>query len=315
MKMSDNTNTPLLRLKKGQLQAVIDNYPGLIVFDDLLKTIYLEGQEYGPLSNYQPTAVINENSNQNQLPTAKAVYDTIQSSIENYINNLNEEQLELVNSATTRIPAPKVIIDNENTTISNIDIKANTVYIYQQPLTKFTANSVINSPLETTIYFTVGTDDFEFTVPQGLMTINQLFFDNGKHYVISIQNGVIVAEIINTYIENTNFIYNSNQGNSGYIDSPSIFENADDNPVINDVQPNAVYKFGVCNSITLNNIPSNSLETIVYWTSEENTTLYLTGDSNTILKISEGSSKVFKNNNYVMTIKDGNIVITSITQL
>lgn len=310
-----NNNKTILRFKKGQFESVTDNYAGLIVFDDLLKTIYLEGQEYGPLSNYKLSAIIDENSTSNEIPTTKAVYETINNSIQKFFDNLTQEELELVNSYTTRIPAPKVIIDEENDSVSNINIQANTVYIYLQPLIKFTVDNIVNSPLETTIYFTVGSEDFEFTIPQGLMAINQLLFDKDKHYVISIQNGVIVAEVMNSYVNTENFIYNSSQLQGGYIEAPTIFENVDNNPVINNVQPNAIYKFGVCDTITLNNIPSNSLETIVYWTSEENTSLYLTGDNNTILKITDGSTKVFRNNNYTMCIKDGNIAISSMSKI
>lgn len=124
----------------------------------------------------------------------------------------------------------------------------------------------------------------------------------------------MIAEIIESYIENDNIIFNSNQLEGGYIDSPMIFENSDRNPIVNNVQPNAIYKFDICDSITLNNIPSNSLETIIYWTSDVNTILNLTGDSTTQLKITAGSETSFKNGSYVMVIKDGIIVISSVVE-
>lgn len=312
--MANQLKTPLIKFKKGSLNETIDNIAGLIVFDDSIKSIFLEGKEYGPLSSYKPSAIIDENSTQKQLPTAKSVYNAINQIVENYFNKLNEELISIINESTTRVPAPEVQIDETSTDIINKIIKSNTVYIYKQPLNSFIIETIEKSPLETTIYFTVGVDNFEFLVPQGLKTVNNIYFKKNKSYIISIQNGIMIAEIIESYIENDNIIFNSNQLEGGYIDSPMIFENSDRNPIVNNVQPNAIYKFDICDSITLNNIPSNSLETIIYWTSDVNTILNLTGDSTTQLKITAGSETSFKNGSYVMVIKDGIIVISSVVE-
>lgn len=174
--MANQLKTPLIKFKKGLLNETIDNIAGLIVFDDSIKSIFLEGKEYGPLSSYKPSAIIDENSTQKQLPTAKSVYNAINQIVENYFNKLNEELISIINESTTRVPAPEVQIDETSTDIINKIIKSNTVYIYKQPLNSFIIETIEKSPLETTIYFTVGVDNFEFLVPQGLKTVNNIYF-------------------------------------------------------------------------------------------------------------------------------------------
>lgn len=301
-----------VKFKKGQYEKPVDDIEGLVIFDTTLNTLRLSGREYGPLSAFKPSNEITTESTNQQLATAKSVYDAIVTATAPLYNNINGGSSVVYDGGPARVPAPYVYTDNESTDVVLEVLQANSVYVFNQPLNSLVINKVIDSTLESTLYFRTGDGTIEFTVPQGVYKINSFFFEKNKSYCLSIKNKVMSCDVITPYMKTDTLIFGSSQLEGGYMDAPQVYESAESNPVINNVQPNAVYKFGVCESITLNNIPSNSLETVVYWTSENNTTLYLSGDENTTLKISGGSMTTYRNAMYVMAIKDGVIIINKI---
>ena len=84
-----------------------------------------------------------------------------------------------------------VVTDDTSTTV-NIQMKANRVYKFTQPLTQLNIESVDNSVFESEIIFTAGSS-ISVAVPSSVGVIVMPTFSAGKSYVISIKNGIAVG--------------------------------------------------------------------------------------------------------------------------
>lgn len=295
------------------------NAAGAVTLDDGTRQVLVNGVEYGPFVSYTPAGVINENSTHTELATAKSVYNMIKNILKPAYEDVLAYQQSVVagkldDSGPSRVPAPYVVTDNTSTSVEIDNLASNTVYIFNQPLTSLIIKNMVSSTLESTIYFKTTGDAFTYLLPQGTYTANIYKFIPNTAYCMCVKNNVVTCDKIIPLVESQNIIFASSQSQSGYIDAPHVYENNSATPIVNTVEPNAVYKFDRCSSITLNNIPSNSLETLVYWTSQGTTSLHLSGDANTTLKITNGSITTFENGvKYVMSIKDGVIIISKLT--
>ena len=90
--------------------------------------------------------------------------------------------------------------------------------------------------------------------------------------------------------------------------SPTIVEISGSTPVISNTQPYTIYKLGEITSLTMSQIPSNTLETIVYF-SAGNTLVNLVLSGVSPLKLSAGSITNLLNGYFCMAIKDGVVTI------
>ena len=245
-----------------------------------------------------PTGTIDATSTSQQVPSAKAVYDFITS-------YASTQEI-----GPSLIPAPAVIIDSSSTAPSLDCLYGNKVYIWESPLTSLNINSVADSHYESTLYFTTGST-FSISIPQNMKRLNIVTFIPNTSYVISIKDLVICMDSVKTYIDSQPIVFSSSQLMSGVIEPPTVIDSADSAPVINDTLPNAIYRFETVTSITMHNVPANSLETLVYFTAgSQRVTLNL--DSSSGLKITAGSTLYLVSGDFVMSIKDGVIAISGL---
>lgn len=245
-----------------------------------------------------PTALIDASSTSQQVPNAKAVYD--------FITNYSSSH----EIGPSLIPAPAVIIDSSNSSVTIDCLYGNKVYIWQTALTSLNINSITDSHYESTLYFTTG-NSFSIALPQNTKKLNPITFLPNTSYVLSIKDQIICTDTVQTYNSQQPVVFSSTQLASGVVENPTVIESADTNPVINNTLPNAIYRFGEVSTITMHNIPANSLETLVYFTAGSiRVTLNL--DSSYGLKITSGSALYLYMGEYVMSIKDGVIVISEL---
>ncbi len=245
-----------------------------------------------------PTGTIDASSTSQQVPNAKAVYDFITSYASTH------------EIGPSLIPAPAVIIDSSTVNPSLDCLYGNKIYIWESPLTSLNIDSVADSHYESTLYFTTGST-FAITIPQNMKKLNLVTFTPNTSYVISIKDLVICMDVVKTYIDSQPVIFSSSQLMSGVIEPPTVIDSTDPAPVINNTLPNAIYRFEEVTSITMHNVPANSLETLVYFTAgSQRVTLNL--DSSSGLKITAGSALYLVSGDFVMSIKDGVIVISGL---
>lgn len=245
-----------------------------------------------------PTAIIDASSTAQQIPNAKAVYDFIT----NYASSYE--------IGPSLIPAPAVIIDSSTVNPVIDCLYGNKIYIWESALTSLNINTIADSHYESTLYFTTG-NSFSISLPQNTKRLNRVTFAPNTSYVISVKDQIICMDIVQTYNSQYPVIFSSSQLMSGVVENPIVIESTDTDPVINETLPNAIYKFGEVSTITMHNIPANSLETLVYFTAGSNrVTLDL--DSSFVLKITSGSALYLVSGDFVMSIKDGVIVISGL---
>lgn len=254
----------------------------------------------GDLHSLGPTTVIDALSTDLQVPTAKAVYDLLTTSIS------------IQNGAST-VEAPEVITDSSSANPVIDYLYGNKVYIWEQPLETLTLEAVEDSVYETTLYFSTASN-FSISFPQGMKTMTLMHITGNNHYVLSIKNLVVAVETIDSYESGQQFIFSSEQLQSGVLEIPAVIETAGANPVIDNTLPNAIYKFGTVESLTMHNVPSNSLETVVYFTAGS-TAVHLSLDSSIGLKITSGSSLYLRNGSFIIAIKDGVMTISDIVNI
>lgn len=96
--------------------------------------------------------------------------------------------------AVKTVVAPAEVTDLTSTSITLANAAANTVYKYGT-LTSLTITANDTSNLETVIYFTAGTG-ITVNLPNTLETIGTPSFGAGNKYILSIQNNILVAGII-----------------------------------------------------------------------------------------------------------------------
>jgi len=234
-----------------------------------------------------------------------------------YANSLIEE------GVVTPIPyvpslvyAPEVITDTTSTTVTLNPLKGNAVYIFTQPLTELNIITLSGLYLETTIYFTThATTTFSYSFPQGMYKGSVITFNKDTHYCLSIKDGVAVLEKIDKYLDESTFIFSSEQLIDGVLKSmPDIVEVSGSTPVIANTQPYTIYKFGEVTSLTMQQIPANTLETIAYF-SAGSTAVNLVLSGVDPLKLSSGSVASLANGDFCLVIKDGVVVITEIKEM
>ena len=303
-----------IRYKNGKYNNKYDYIPGLLVFDSQDKDVYVGGKKYGPLSRYIINNTIDSNSNNNEFVPADVVNNYINNSFNELYNQIKQDNT-ISDDSPTKIPYAYTIVDNDTDNVYFNTLLDNVIYYFNKPLNTIVIDS-INNNNETIIYFTTNKKSFEFYIIEDYQSINKVSFEKNTQYCATIKNNTIGIQKITPISKEIKFLHTGSQIPAGFIDFPNVinFDNNEINPVIN-VQPNTIYKLGTCESITLNNIPSNTIETTIIWNSDKNTTVYLNPDNNTKLHISQNSEKFFTNNSYVMTIKDGNILISSINKL
>ena len=212
---------------------------------------------------------------------------------------------------------PQVITDTTTTAATLNPIIGNAVYIFTQPLTELNILNISALYLETTIYFTThSTTTFSYTLPQGVYKANIIKFIKGCHYCMSIKDGVVCLEKIDRYLDEPTFIFSSEQLTDGLLKSrPEIVEVSGSTPVISTTKPYTIYKFGEITSLTMSQIPANTLETIAYFSSPPNESVTLILSGLAPLKISSGSVTSLRNGSFCLVIKDGVIVINEIKTL
>ena len=170
--------------------------------------------------------------------------------------------------------------------------------------------------METTIYFTThASTTFSCTFPQGMYKATSLKFNKDCHYCLSIKDGIAVLEKIDKYLNESVFLFSSEQLTDGILRSrPDIVETSGSNPVIANTQPYTIYKFGEVASLTLLNIPANTLETIAYF-SAGSTPVNLVLSGTQPLKLTSGSITTLTNGDFCLAIKDGVVVITELKSM
>lgn len=311
-----------ITLRKKQYNPQVDNGGGVVIFDTQTKRILVSGKEYGHFATMNASGSITENSTAQEFPTAAAVYNYVTQTLEDYntftiayANELiSQGVITPISSVPSMVYAPEVILNTESESVTINTLKENAVYIYRQPLTQLNIMSALISPLETTIYFTTHeTSNFSYVFPQGLKKATTIKFDKNSNYCISLKDGVIVLEKIEKYLDESTFIFSSEQLRDSVLKAqPDIVENASSTPVITNTQPYTIYKFGEVTSLTMQNIPANTLETVIYFSvgSVPLTNLTLSGQSS--LKLSSGSITSFSQGQFCIAIKDGVVVITEL---
>jgi hypothetical protein len=319
--MSSNVN---IKLKKKQYDSSVDDAAGVLTFDTVTKEIYIEGDRYGHFTTMDATGTIDSSSTDQQFPTARSVYNYVLAGLDDNVNYATAYANSLIEQGVvTPIPtvpsmlyAPEVITNTTDTTCTLDPMKGNAVYIFTQPLTRLDILSIAALNLETTIYFTThSTSDFSYSFPQGMYKMSMLAFEKGKHYCLSIKDGLVILEKIERFLNESTFIYSSEQLVDGALkSSPTIVEITGSTPVVNTTQPYTIYKFGQITSLTMQQVPSNTLETICYFSAGSTpVNLVLSGISP--LKLSAGSVTNLTNGSFCLVIKDGVIVITEIKEI
>jgi hypothetical protein len=256
------------------------------------------------------TSTISSASTAQEIPNASVIWQLFK----NYVSGAT------TGTSPSMVYAPEVVIDNTSTDVHLTLAKGNTVYIWNQPLTSLVIDSFEDSVYETTMYFTTDdTTQIETTFPQALKRTTSMNFTTGKHYVISVKDLICTADEIEMYVEQPGFIYDSEQWQTGVLEVPTVVQNANTDVVINNTQPNTIYKCGVINSLTMLGIPCNSLETTVYFTAgSTSVNLNLQADDSDIpLKITRGSMYLATktDTSFAMSIKDGVITISVVESM
>lgn len=315
---SDNTT---INLNIGDKVTTISSsstnnqYPSAkCVADIMTDGIGLDGNmEYS--SN--ETLIANEDTLHDAVDVlASNLYDKVINVVA-YANSLIEE------GVVTPIPyvpslvyAPEVITDTTSTTVTINPLKGNAVYIFTQPLTELNIITLSGLYLETTIYFTThSTTTFSYSFPQGLYKGSVIKFDKNCHYCMSIKDGVVILEKIEKYLNESEFLFSSEQLIDGVLkSSPDIVEISGSTPLVANTQPYTIYKFGEVTSLTMQQIPANTLETIAYF-SAGSTPVNLVLSGTQPLKLSSGSITNLVNGYFCLVIKDGIVVITEIKEI
>lgn len=234
-----------------------------------------------------------------------------------YANSLIEKgEVTPIPYVPSLVYAPEVITDTTSTAVTLNPMKGNAVYIFTQPLTELNIIEISALELETTIYFTThATTAFSYSFPQGMYRANIIKFDKNTHYCLSIKDGVAVLEKIENYLHDSDFIYSSDQLMDGVLKSrPDIVEISGSTPVIANTQPYTIYKLDEVTSLTMQQIPANTLETIAYF-SAGNTPVNLVLSGIVPLKLTSGSITSLTNGHFCLVIKDGVVVITEIKEI
>lgn len=306
------------KVRKKQFDSSVDSVDGVLVFDTTTKNIILAGEEFGHFTTFDATSVIDSNSTNQEFPTAKGVYEHVANSVNDmvtyataYANSLIEQGVVTpIVGVPSMLYAPEVITDTTHTQITLDPVKGNAVYVFTQPLTELNILSIAALNLETTLYFTThATTMMSYSFPQGLYKASVIKFDKDCHYCMSIKNGLVVLEKIEQYLNNSPFIFSSEQLMDGVLKaSPTIVEISGSTPVISNTQPYTIYKLGEITSLTMSQIPSNTLETIVYF-SAGNALVNLVLSGVSPLKLSAGSITNLLNGYFCMAIKDGVVTI------
>lgn len=306
------------KVRKKQFDSSVDSVDGVLVFDTTTKNIMLAGEEFGHFTTFDATSAIDSNSTNQEFPTAKAVYEHVADSVNDmvtyataYANSLIEQGVVTpIVGVPSMLYAPEVITDTTHTQITLDPVKGNAVYVFTQPLTELNILSIAALNLETTLYFTThATTTMSYSFPQGLYKASVIKFDKDCHYCMSIKDGLVVLEKIEQYLNDSPFIFSSEQLVDGVLKaSPTIVEISGSTPVINNTQPYTIYKLGEITSLTMSQIPSNTLETIVYF-SAGNTLANLVLSGVSPLKLSAGSTTNLLNGYFCMAIKDGVVTI------
>ena len=306
------------KVRKKQFDSSVDSVDGVLVFDTTTKNIILAGEEFGHFTTFDATSVIDSNSTNQEFPTAKGVYEHVANSVNDmvtyataYANSLIEQGVVTpIVGVPSMLYAPEVITDTTHTQITLDPVKGNAVYVFTQPLTELNILSIAALNLETTLYFTThATTMMSYSFPQGLYKASVIKFDKDCHYCMSIKDGLVVLEKIEQYLNNSPFIFSSEQLMDGVLKaSPTIVEISGSTPVISNTQPYTIYKLGEITSLTMSQIPSNTLETIVYF-SAGNALVNLVLSGVSPLKLSAGSITNLLNGYFCMAIKDGVVTI------
>ncbi len=274
---------------------------------------------------------LNENLEYSSNEDLIANEDNLRDAVDVLANNMYDKIIQVVAYANsliekgvvTPIPyvpslvyAPEVITDTTSTAATLNPMKGNAVYIFTQPLTELNIIEISALELETTIYFTThATTTFSYSFPQGMYKANVIKFDKNTHYCLSIKDGVVVLEKIENYLHDSDFIYSSDQLMGGVLKSrPDVVEISGSTPVIANTQPYTIYKLDEVTSLTMQQIPANTLETIAYF-SAGNTPVNLVLSGIVPLKLASGSTTDLINGHFCLVIKDGVVVITEIKEI
>lgn len=89
------------------------------------------------------------------------------------------------------VEAQTTFTDDSSTT-ATVQVKANRVYKFTQPLTQLNIESVENSVLESEILFTAG-GSISVAVPSSVGVLVMPTFAENKSYCISVKHGIIVG--------------------------------------------------------------------------------------------------------------------------
>lgn len=307
-----------LKFRKKQYNSSVDADNGVIVFDQESKNIYVAGETYGPFAEMEVTEDIT-NSTAQQIPTATAVHDYVDSAIAAIAGEDKSGEKDTEKEESTPASYPEVILDETSTSVTIDTVKENTVYIYNQPLTSLHINNCVSSTLETTIYFsTDSVANFSYYFPQGMYTMTSINFSKGSSYCISIKDNIIVLDKIKPFLSDSTFIFSSSKLADGdFSKAPTIVEvdTANHTPIIDKTEPYTIYKFGEVTDITMKEIPANTLEIVVYFSvGATDASLHLYPEKDP-LKLSTGSITKLSNGKFCMTIKDGVVIISKIKEI
>lgn len=313
-----------VKFRKKSYDETVDAANGVVVFDTTTKNIIVGGDEFGHFTTFEATSDIDSNSTNQEFPTARAVYEHVANSIDDmvtyataYANSLIEQGVVTpIVGVPSMLYAPEVITDTTHTQITLDPVKGNAVYVFTQPLTELNILNISALNLETTLYFTThATTTMSYSFPQGLYKASVIKFDKDCHYCMSIKDGLVVLEKIEQYLNDSPFIFSSEQLVDGVLKaSPTIVEISGSTPVINNTQPYTIYKLGEITSLTMSQVPSNTLETIVYFSAGSTlVNLVLSGVSP--LKLSAGSTTNLLNGYFCMAIKDGVVAIVQMKEM
>lgn len=234
-----------------------------------------------------------------------------------YANSLIEDGVVTpIQHVPSLVYVPEVITDTTNTAVTLNPLKGNAVYIFTQPLTELNILAISGVYLETTVYFTTHpTTTFSYTFPQGLYKGTIIKFEKDSHYCMSFKDGVVLLEKIEKYLNESVFLFSSEQLVDGVLkSSPDVVEISGSTPLIANTQPYTIYKFGEITSLTMQEIPANTLETVAYFSAGATpVNLVLVGSGP--LKMSSGSVTRLVDGYFCLVIKDGVVVITELKEL
>jgi hypothetical protein len=170
-----------VRLRKKQYDAATDNEGGVIVFDSEHKDIYIAGDNI--MTTFAGT---DANVTRKGLVPAP-------------VKNQDEGKF-LSSSGEWLVPGGG---SNEEYTDSPnpvLDILPGTQYHCTINVDSLTLNSIVNSSIESFIYFTVGSTDFDVVLPSGSMYAGSLTAEAGQSYVLSVLNDISIMYPIQVYV-------------------------------------------------------------------------------------------------------------------